>query len=94
MTLARNNVQTTGLKHLLVTLLPLILDLSYLLLARVLQTCHLSFPAAAKNNIGAATRHVGCDSYRAWPTGLGDNLGFFLVVLGVQYLVRDLLPSQ
>ncbi len=45
-------------------------------------------------NIGTTTRHVGGDGYGAGLTGFGNNLGFTLVLLGVQDLVVDLPQLQ
>ena len=49
---------------------------------------------AAELDVGAAARHVGGDRYGAGTTGLGDDLGFLLVVAGIQDRVRDLLLLQ
>ena len=43
---------------------------------------------AAKLDVGAATGHVGRDRDRAGPPGLGDDMGFLLVVARVQHVVR------
>ena len=43
---------------------------------------------AAQQNVRAAARHVGGDGDRAHVTGLGHDLGFLLMVLGVQHFVR------
>ena len=40
---------------------------------------------AAEQNVGAAAGHVGGDGHRALAAGLGDELGFLGVVLGVQH---------
>ncbi len=44
---------------------------------------------AAEEDVGAATGHVGGDGDHAEATGLGDDLGFFLVELGVEDDVAD-----
>src|SRR5205814_2513394 len=41
----------------------------------------------SKQNVGAAARHVGGNRDHAFASGLGDNFGFLLVVLGVQHHV-------
>ena len=46
---------------------------------------------AAELDVGAAAGHVGGDRHRAGPAGLGDDVGFLLVVAGVQHVVRDLV---
>ena len=48
---------------------------------------------AAELDVGAAAGHVGGDGHGAGPAGLGDDVGFLLVVAGVQHLVRDLAAS-
>src|SRR5690606_4841596 len=50
---------------------------------------NLGLPATAKDDVGTTTGHVGGDGHGAGATGLGDDLRFLLMVLGVQYLVGD-----
>ena len=50
--------------------------------------------AAAKQDVGAAARHVGGDGHHAEPSGLGHDLGFLGVVFGVQHHVFDAAPLQ
>ena len=47
---------------------------------------------AAQHDVGTAACHVGGDGDGAEFTGLGNDLGFLLVVLGVQNVVGDALP--
>ena len=47
------------------------------------------FDVAAKLNVGAAAGHVGRDRHRAGHAGLGDDLGFLLVIARVEHLVLD-----
>ena len=49
---------------------------------------------AAEEDVDAAAGHVGGDRDRAELAGLHDDLGFPLVLLGVQHLVRDALLLQ
>ena len=53
---------------------------------------------AAEHDVGATAGHVGGDGDRAAPSGLGDDAGLLLVVLGVEHVVRDAalveLPRQ
>ena len=49
---------------------------------------------AAQHDVGTAACHVGGDGDGAELTGLGNDLGFLLVVLGVQHVVGDALPLQ
>ena len=84
-----DHVQATGFQHLLVTLLPVSLDLGDLFGGRVVQGGHLGLPVAAQQDVGTTTGHVGGDGQCARSTGLRDDLGFFFVVLGVQDLVVD-----
>ncbi len=44
---------------------------------------------AAEQDVDAASGHVGGDGDRAEATGLGDDLGFTGVLLGVEHLVLD-----
>ena len=44
---------------------------------------------AAQQNVGAAAGHVGGNRHRALASGLRHNLGFALVILGVQDLMPD-----
>jgi hypothetical protein len=44
---------------------------------------------AAQQNVSAAAGHVGGHSDRAFAPGLCDHARFALVLLGVEYLVRD-----
>ena len=48
---------------------------------------------AAELDVGAAAGHVGGDRHRAGPAGLGDDVGFLLVIARVQHLVRDRCAS-
>ena len=49
---------------------------------------------AAQENVGAAARHVRGDGDGAFASGLGDDLGFALVLLGVEDVVFDAVPAQ
>jgi hypothetical protein len=49
---------------------------------------------AAELDVGAAAGHVGGDGDGARLAGLGDDLGFLLVLAGVQHVVRDALLQQ
>ncbi len=55
--------------------------------------CH-EFGVSAKQNIGSAARHVGGDRDHAFAAGLGNNLGFSFVLLGVQNPVLHTLFLQ
>ena len=50
--------------------------------------------AAAEQDVGAAAGHVGGDGHGALAAGLGDDLGFLRVVLGVQHDVLDAALAQ
>ncbi len=52
------------------------------------------FRIAAEQYVHTTTCHVGGYGHRSWPPGLGDDLGFALVVLGVQHLVRYPPPIE
>ena len=49
---------------------------------------------AAEENVGAAARHVRGDGDGALAAGLGDDFGFFLMLLGVEHVVFDAVPAQ
>ena len=50
--------------------------------------------AGAEFDVGAAAGHVGGDGDGAALAGAGDDLGFLLVVLGVEDGVDDALPLE
>ena len=52
------------------------------------------FGVAAQQDIDAAARHVGGDGHGVEPSGLGYDLGFHFVVLGVEDDVADALLAQ
>ncbi len=93
-TLGADNVQTTGGQHRIVTHLPGGFQLGNLLAGRVLQLGDLCLPVTAQHDVGTTTGHVGGDGDRTCLTGLGNDLRFHGVELGVQHLVRDLLLGQ
>ena len=82
-------MQTAGCQHRVVTHLPVGLNLSNLFRRWVFQLSHLGLPASAQHNIGTTTRHVGGDGYRCRITCLRNNIRFFGVEFGVQYVVLD-----
>src|SRR5690606_10343852 len=49
---------------------------------------------AAKLNVGAAACHIGGNGDGAGYTGLRNDMGFLLVIAGVQHLVLHLLLFQ
>ncbi len=49
---------------------------------------------AAEQDVGAAAGHVGGDGDHAETAGLGDDLGFLLVELGVEDDVADALALE
>ena len=49
---------------------------------------------AAQQNVGAAAGHVGGNSNCTFAACLGNDLGFLLVVLGIQHHVLDALLLQ
>ena len=52
------------------------------------------FQVAAEHDIGTAAGHVGGDGDHLGPAGLGHDLGFARMLLGVQNLVRQLFLLQ
>ena len=47
-----------------------------------------------KDDIRAPPRHVACDRHGALLPSLCDDLGFLLMVLGVEHVVFDRLPCE
>ena len=45
-------------------------------------------------DVNAAPGHVGGHGYRSRLAGLGDDIGFLFVLLGVEYMVGDVLPGE
>jgi len=72
-------------------LLPLAGQLVALCLLILRNFLQLHFQVAAKHDIGSAARHVGGDGNGPRQTGIGDNPGLALVLLGIQDLMLDLL---
>jgi len=58
------------------------------------QIRQLRLERTAQHDVGTATGHVGGDGDRARPAGLRDDVRFALVLLGVEYFVRDLFLLQ
>ena len=52
------------------------------------------FCVAAEHNVGATTSHIGGDGHRTELTGLRNDLGLALMVLGIQDGVRHALALQ
>ena len=48
------------------------------------------FNIATEHNVGTTTGHIGRDSNHPRSTGLFDDFSFLGVLLGVQYLMRNL----
>jgi hypothetical protein len=49
---------------------------------------------AAQDNVSAAARHIRGDGDGALASGLGDDLGFSLMLLGVEDVVFHAVPAQ
>ena len=49
---------------------------------------------AAKQDVGPAAGHVGCDGHRPAPSRLRDDLGFLRVIFRVQDDVLDAVPLE
>ena len=94
MALGTDDVQTTGFHNGIVVCLPLGTDFLRFCLGRGVHMLDLLFGITAEHDIRPPTRHVGGNGDRSRPPGLGNNLGFALVELGVQHLVSDLVLLQ
>ena len=55
---------------------------------------HDHIDIAAQLNISPPARHIGGDGYRVEPTRIRNDLGFLLVVTGVQHVMFDALFLQ
>src|SRR5690606_20124380 len=77
-----------------ISLLPIGLDLRDLLLGGIVHRRDFDFPVAAQQDVGTTAGHVGGDGDGTRATGLGDDLGFLVVVLGVEHLVLDAFLLQ
>ncbi len=93
-TLGSDHMQPARLENRLMALLPIGLDLRDLLLGGILHRRDFDFPVAAQQDVGTTAGHVGGDGDRTRATGLGDDLGFLVVVLGVEHLVLDAFLLQ
>ena len=51
------------------------------------------FQVAAQLDVGAAAGHVGGDGHHTGQAGVGDDIGFLLVLAGVQHAVRNALAG-
>ena len=89
MALGADDVQTAGGKHFIVPLAPVFVDLLELRLIRRIDGIDLGLRTAAEHDVRAAARHVGGDGDGAGSTGLGHDMRFPLMLLGIQHLVRD-----
>ena len=49
---------------------------------------------SAEPDIGTTAGHVGCDGHGALLAGFRDDLGFHLMELGIQHLVRNVALAK
>ena len=94
MALSRNDAQTAQLLHLRVGQLPLRAQCGYAcgFAARVerlisFNRSEVFLYAAAQHNVGTATRHIRGDGDGPSSAGLGNDVGFAVVLFGVQHFV-------
>ena len=94
-------MQTAGFQYLVVTQLPFSTQRGHALLARRRIQAFIGQHAvdfrlgvAAEHDIRAAARHVGGNGDDLRPAGLGDDLGFARMLLGIEHVVRQLLFLQ
>ena len=99
--LGADDVQAARFDHLVVQRLPLAAQLvgaQLLFLGRQVldgvDQLALLLDVAAEHDVGAAARHVGGDGDHLRPAGLGDDLGFARVLLGVEHLVGELVLAE
>ena len=89
MPLRANDMQTTGLKNLVMAFLPIGLDGSLIASFR-----QFRFEIAAQHNISAAASHISCDSDRTRPPCLLHDQRFTFMLLCIQDFVLDALFVQ
>ena len=101
MALGAHDVQAAGCNDRVVAHLPLgakLVDLRFLVRGwqRFIfaQDQDLRLDGAAEHDVRAATRHVGRDGNHLRPPRLRDDLRLARVLLGVEYLMRQLLLLQ
>ncbi len=88
--LGADDVQAAGRLDRVVADLPCGLDPLLLRRRHILaERGEFRFQRAAQHDVGTATGHVGGDRHRARRTGVGDDVRFALVLLGVQHFVGD-----
>ncbi len=98
--LAADDVEPAGLHHRVVRDTDLLADRLGALFPRGFVSdlgellAELHVDVAAQLNVGAAAGHVGGDRDGAGLAGLGDDIGFLLVIARVQHLVRHLALFQ
>ncbi len=73
------------------TLLPLRLELIYLLLSWIFKRIRFYFPFTAQNDIRAAPSHICRDGNRTWATGLGNDLCLLGMKFGIKHFMIDFL---
>lgn len=85
MALGADDVETAGSNGGIMALLPLGLNLfghGGVGMRQIL------FQTTAQHDVRTTTGHVGGDGDRSRPTGLGDDVGFLLMMLGIEHLMR------
>ena len=92
MALSAEDVQPTRFDHCVVTRLPLgSQPLAGCVVQRLALSRQLGLQIAAEHDVGPAAGHIGRNGDDAGPSSLRDNLGFLLVILGIQHFVLDFL---
>ena len=94
MPLGADDVQSAFVDDRVVTLLPMFSGRCPGVLADIAQFGQFGLQVAAQHDVGSSAGHVGGDGHGAGTSGLGDDLGLLLVVLGVQYPVADFLIAK
>ena len=90
-----HNMQAAGGKHFVVSGSPFITHpLPISIGGARRQRGQFRFQTAAEHDVGTATRHIGGHRHTAGTTGLGHDLRFLFVELGVEHLVRNALLAE
>ena len=89
MTLGGDYMQAASLDNSGMALLPFGTKRCQSGITGIIQLFDLGFDIAAQYDIGAATGHIGSDGDCTRKSGFDNNIGFTLVLLGVQDIVLN-----
>ena len=82
-------MQAAGVQHHFMALFPFGFQARFIFSCRIFNFRQQGFPVAAEQNVRAAAGHVGGNRHRLRRAGLGNNVRFALMLLGVQNFMRN-----